>query len=65
MENKIVAIDVLGRTVTEIQALINEAISTNNSNNFILLSQNSVVSSTTEMIILSFIKFIYPTIPTP
>jgi hypothetical protein len=63
MESKIVLIDIKNKTVEEIQSLIDDVISVNTLNNFIIISQNTVINETIEAMSLQFTKIELPTQP--
>ena len=63
MESKIVLIDIKKKTVEELQYLIDEVIKKNSADNFIIISQNTVINETIEAISLQFSKIEFPTQP--
>ena len=63
MESKIVLIDIKKKTVEELQYLIDEVIKKNSADNFIIISQNTVINETIEAISLQFTKIELPTQP--
>jgi hypothetical protein len=63
MESKIVLIDIKKKTIEELQSLIDEVIKKNSADNFIIISQNTVINETIEAMSLQFTKIELPTQP--
>jgi hypothetical protein len=63
MESKIVLIDIKKKTVEELQSLIDQVIKKNSADNFIIISQNTVINETIEAMSLQFTKIELPTQP--
>jgi len=63
MESKIVLIDIKNKAVEELQSLIDEVIKKNSADNFIIISQNTVINETIEAMSLQFTKIEFPTQP--
>ena len=63
MESKIVLIDIKNKTVEELQSLIDDVIKKNSADNFIIISQNTVINETIEAMSLQFTKIELPTQP--
>lgn len=63
MESKIVLIDIKKKTVEELQSLIDEVVKKNSADNFIIISQNTVINETIEAMSLQFTKIELPTQP--